>query len=274
MADYTNEPSFAQALEANFAKPISQLRKIVKRKRDFRKTVAFSSHQAWRHIAAYGNHSYLTWAERRVNIRLCNLWLHHMGRDGFIEPDHVALQKKLGISERTLGRAISKLRSLGILKLLSGGRGRGHKARYGFDLTAMMEQLWPGFMVVSSDEGATIDGEIKPVTYVRDYQTTKDMRAGKFARRRNAALRIGGLRLPRGMEGAWQKVLAAMLSASQASFHSLPSGHHWKAKFGPIPKAGMSESLRNDHAAARTGQPSTWLIARLNGINPHMERLA
>lgn len=270
MADYTNEPFFAQAIEANFAKPISQLRKTVKRKRNFRKTTAFSVHGAWRHIAAYGKDEYLSWADRSVLKRLVNLWLYHMGRDGYIEPDHKRLERSVGLSERAVRKAISKFKSLGFLVHISGGRGRGVKARYGLDLMAMKDCLWADFSFQNGDESVSLDGEIKPAQCVRDYQNNKKMLTGRMVQRRYAAHKIGGMRLAASVEGLG-RVMTAMLSASSASFKALSSRTNWIAKFGPIPKAGRSEILRNAHTTARTGQHSTWLVARLNGINPHME---
>lgn len=267
---YTSEPSASQALEANFAKPISQLRKTVKRKRSYRKTTAFTVHAAWRHIAAYGKDEYLSWADRSVLKRIVNLWLYHMGRDGHIEPDHKRLERSVGLSERAVRKAIAKFKALGFLVHISGGRGRGVKARYGLDLMAMKERLWADFSFQNGDESVSLDGEIKPAQYVRDYQTNKKMIAKPMAVRRSAFHKIGGMRISASVEELG-RVMTAMLSASSASFKALSSPTHWKAKFGPIPKAGRSEDLRNAHTAARTGQSSTWLIARLNGINPFHE---
>lgn len=270
MAIYTSEPSVSQALEANFAKPISQLRKTVKRKRNYRKTTAFTVHAAWRQIAAYGKDEYLSWADRSVLKRLVNLWLYHMGRDGYIEPDHKRLERSVGLSERAVRKAISKFKTLGFLVHISGGRGRGVKARYGLDLMAMKDRLWADFSFQNGDESVSLDGEIKGAQYVRDYQTTKKMQASRMVHRRSVAHKIGGMRIAASVEGLG-RVMTAMLSASSASFKALSSRTNWIAKFGPIPKAGRSESLRDAHATARTGQPSTWLVTRLNGINPFHE---
>ena len=270
MNDYTSEPSASQALEANFAKPISQLRKTVKRKRNYRKTTAFTVHAAWRQIAAYGKDEYLSWADRSVLKRLVNLWLYHMGRDGYIEPDHKRLERSVGLSERAVRKAISKFKTLGFLVHISGGRGRGVKARYGLDLMAMKDRLWADFAFQNGDESVSLDGEIKGAQCVRDYQTTKKMQASRMVHRRSVAHKIGGMRIAASVEGLG-RVMTAMLSASSASFKALSSRTNWIAKFGPIPKAGRSESLRDAHATARTGQPSTWLVTRLNGINPFHE---
>lgn len=259
-----------RSIEANFTKPISQLRKTVKRKRNYRKTTAFTVHAAWRQIASYGKDEYLSWADRSVLKRLVNLWLYHMGRDGYIEPDHKRLERSVGLSERAVRKAIAKFKALGFLVHISGGRGRGVKARYGLDLMTMKGRLWADFSFQNGDESVSLDGEIKPAQCVGDYQTTKKMQASRLVARRTVAHKIGGMRISANVEGLG-RVMTAMLIASAASFKALSSRTNWIAKFGTSPQAGRSETLRQAHATARTGQPSLWLVSRLNGINPHKE---
>lgn len=274
-AGYTDYSSLLQDALCNFAKPISQFRKEVKAKRDYRETTQHATHQAWRTIARHGKGEYLSWADRCVLVCLVNKWLYAAGRTGFIEPDHVALQKELNLSDSSITRAVRKLKSLGILVHIDGGRGRGHKAHYGVDLITMHQVLWPEFSLVTDEQAVSLCGEIKPVTYVRDYQRTKDMLSRKVARMGAMSRKIGGFWLGKGVdEDRVCKILTAMLAAGRSTFRNIPSGTDWKAKFGRSPKAGWSERLRDAHTTARHAEPSQWIIARLAGINPFKEQLA
>jgi len=128
---------------------------------DFKSTASYAEQSSFRKIARLGRGADLTKADRTVLVKMVNLWFYHRGRSGYVEPGHVKLEKQTGLSERAVRKAISKLRILGIVVLLSGGRGRGHTAKYGVDLAQMLKVLWPDFKVKVAGVVATLSDAIK-----------------------------------------------------------------------------------------------------------------
>lgn len=117
------------------------------KREEFTSTASYVEQSAYRKIAKLGRGGGFTKSERSVLIKCVNLWFCHRGKTGYIEPSHDKLERSLGLSERTVRRAISKLRDFGIVTLLAGGRGRGRTAKYGVNLFRMMEVMWPDFAI-------------------------------------------------------------------------------------------------------------------------------
>ncbi len=161
-------------IEANFAKPISQLRKI-RTKPDFRKTTAHAEKRIYINAARYGSGERLTKTQRNVLVKFVNLWIYHRGKSGFITKALDQVADALGHTVDTIKKAVSHLMKLGIVRRVNGGLGRGNVSSYIVDTPSLVEVMSAGLVVKSCGEMVTMDGEIKgvetPSAYKEDIYT-------------------------------------------------------------------------------------------------------